>query len=137
MKTRLISQSAWPTFFDRFTQRYEGCLVTLEILSAEIGAQVEEQDLAFAGITDECNEIKGNNIQIMLGGRIGNHVTHNIFRPREVSLEQTDEGVDVALAIRSEDDTTALLSFRSSVLPEPLDAGPTDSVHSLHCETQG
>ena len=92
MKTKLITQSNWPTFFDRFSQRYEGCLVTLEILSAEIGAQVEQQDLPLAGITDEWDEIKGNSIMIMLGTRIGNHVTHNINRPREVSLEQTDEG---------------------------------------------
>jgi hypothetical protein len=128
MKTRLISQSDWPTFFDRFSQRYDGCLATLEILSTEIGAQVEEQNLAFAGITDEWDETKGNTITIMLGAQIGNHVTHNINRPREVSLEQTDEGVDVALAIKSDDDSTALLRFRSAMLPEPVDAELTDSI---------
>jgi hypothetical protein len=37
-------------------------------------------------------------------------------------LEQTDEGADAALAIKSNDDTTALLRFRSAVLPELVDA---------------
>jgi hypothetical protein len=45
-------------------------------------------------------------------------VTHTINRPSEVSLEQTDEGADAALAIKSEDGVTALLRFRSAVLPE-------------------
>lgn len=36
-------------------------------------------------------------------------------------LEQTDEGADAALAIKSADGT-ALLRFRSAVLPEMVDA---------------
>jgi len=39
-----------------------------------------------------------------------------------VSLEQTDEGADAALAIKSADGLTALLRFRSAVLPEMVDA---------------
>ena len=50
------------------------------------------------------------------------HVTHSINHPTEVSLEQTDEGADVALSIKSADGTTALLSFRAAVVPETVDA---------------
>lgn len=59
---------------------------------------------------------------IMAGGKPDDHVTHTISRPTEVSLEQTDEGADAALAIKSEDGVTALLRFRSPVLPEMVDA---------------
>ena len=123
MKTKVISQGNWPTFFDRFSQHYAGCLVTLEILREDLGAQVEEQNLDLVGITEEWDEMKGNIIIIMMGAEAGKNITHNINRPREVSLEQTDEGVDVALAIKSDDDTTALLRFQPSMLPEPVEAG--------------
>jgi hypothetical protein len=46
---------------------------------------------------------------------------HRISRPTHVSLEQTDEGADAALAIKASDGTTTLLRFRSAVLPELVD----------------
>ena len=67
-------------------------------------------------------ETEGNAIMIMTGGKANDHVTHTISRPTAVSLEQTDEGADAALAIKSEDGVTALLRFRSAVLPEMVDA---------------
>jgi len=47
---------------------HEGWLATLEILEADIGAQVEERELAFEGITDEWDEVQGNTISIIAGG---------------------------------------------------------------------
>lgn len=96
--------------------------MTLEIFSPEIGAQVEETGLLLEGLTDEWDEAKGNTIMIMVGNEPDDHVTHSISHPTEVSLEQTDEGADAALAIKSADGTTALLSFRAAVLPETVDA---------------
>ena len=122
MQTKEITRTEWPSFFDSFSRQHEGWLATLEILGPEIGAQIEERDLPFEGITDEWDETEGNTIMIMAGGRTDDHVTHTIKRPTAVSLEQTDEGADAALAIKSEDGVTALLTFRSPVLPETVDA---------------
>lgn len=122
MQTKEITRTEWPSFFDSFSRQHEGWLATLEILGPEIGAQIEERDLPFEGITDEWDETEGNTIMIMAGGKADDHVTHMIRRPTEVSLEQTDEGADAALAIKSEDGLTALLTFRSPVLPETVDA---------------
>lgn len=94
----------------------------LEILNPDLGAQIEEAGLALAGLTDEWDETKGNTIMIMAGNEPDDHVTHSISNPTAVSLEQTDEGADVALSIKSDDGTTALLSFRAAVLPETVDA---------------
>lgn len=121
MKTREIPKEGWGRFFDNFSRRHDGWLVTLEILGAEIGAQVEERELALKGIVDEWDEIKGNAIMIMLGTKPDDHVTHSIGNATQVSLEQTDGGADVALAIKSADGTTALLRFRSPMLPELVD----------------
>ena len=122
MQTKEITRTEWPSFFDSFSREHEGWLATLEILGPDIGAQIEERDLPFEGITDEWNETEGNTITIMSGARTDDHVTHTIRRATEVSLEQTDEGADAALAIKSEDGVTALLTFRSPVLPETVDA---------------
>lgn len=122
MQTRQIPKTEWPSFLDRFSRQYEGWLVNLEVFSPEIGAQVEETGLALEGLTDEWDEVKGNTITIMAGNTPDDHITHSITNPTEVNLEQTDEGADVALSIKSTDGTTALLSFRAAVLPETVDA---------------
>ena len=118
MKTKEIPKEEWGTFFDNFSRRHEGWLVTLEVLGADIGAQVEGRELAFEGIVGET---QGNEIVIMVGAKPDDHVTHSINNAAQVSLEQTDEGADAALAIKSADGTTALLRFRSPVLPELVD----------------
>ena len=121
MKTKEIPKNEWQEFFDMFSRQHEGWLATLEIFGSEIGAQVEERGLAFKGIVDEWDEVHGNEIQIMLGAKPDDHITHSIRNPTTVSLEQTDEGADAALAIKSADGVMALLRFRSSLLPEMVD----------------
>ena len=125
MKTKEIPRNEWQKFFNIFSRQHEGWLVTLEILGSEIGAQVEERGLAFRGIVnegDEGDKVQGNEILMMFGAKPDDHVTHSISNPTTVSLEQTDEGADAALAIKSADGVTALLRFRSAVLPEMVDA---------------
>ena len=122
MKTREIPRDEWREFFDRFSRQHEGWIATLEILGSEIGAQVESRELVFEGIVDELDNAQGNEILIMVGADPDDHITHNISRPATVSLEQTDEGADVALAIKSGDGNTTLLRFRSVILPERVDA---------------
>lgn len=118
MKTKEIPREEWGTFFDNFSRQHEGWLATLEILGTEIGAQVEERELPLKGIVDEWDEVEGSEIMIMVGMKRDDHITHRIGNATQVSLEQTDEGTDAALAIRSADGTTALLRFRKPMLPE-------------------
>jgi len=121
MQTKEIPKDEWTAFFDGFSRKHEGWLVNLEIFGSEIGAQVQHRELTFGGITDEWDEIGGNRIFVMTGGKPDDHITHCIIRPTQVSLEQTEDGADAALAIKSADGTTALLRFRSPMLPEWVD----------------
>ena len=121
MKTKSIPRSDWPKFFDSFSRQHEGWLATLEIFATEIGAQVEEHEMAFEGIVDEWNEALGNQIIVMMGAKRDDHITHTVAAPTDVSLEQTDEGADVALAITSEGGAVTLLRFRSPTLPAMVD----------------
>jgi len=122
MKTKEIPKTEWPKFFDAFSRQHRGGLANLEIFGSEIGAQVEERQLAFEGITDEGDKIEGNTIMIMMGAKRDDHITHFITHPTGVSIEQTDEGADMALAIKGEDGTTALLRFGAALRPEMVDA---------------
>lgn len=122
MKTQEIQEKEWTEFFDNLSRKHEGSLVTLEIFGREIGAQVEERELALEGITAALDQTKGNTIMIMTGIKPDDHITHSVTGPTSVSLEQTDEGADAALAIKSGDGLTTLLRFRSAVLPEMVDA---------------
>ena len=121
MKTEEIPKNEWPKFLDNFSRKHAGWTVTLEILGTELGAQVEERELSLAGIVDEWDEVHGNRIVIMFGEKKDDHVTHSIGSPTQVSLEQTDGGADVALAIKSADGVMALLRFLSPILPEMFD----------------
>ena len=121
MKTKEIAKNEWPKFFDNFSSRHQGWSVTLEIFGTEIGAQVQERELALVGIVDERDEIHGDRIVIMFGGKLDDHITHSIGRPTQVSLEHTEGGSDVALAIKSADGVMALLRFLSPMLPEMVD----------------
>lgn len=122
MKTKQITRNEWPSFFDSFSRQHDGWLVTLEVFQPEIGAQVEARELALEGVTAELNDSDKDKIEIMIGGKPNRHVTHTIANPTEVSLEQTDDGADQALAIKSADDTMTLLRFRSAMRPEMVDA---------------
>jgi len=122
MKTQEIPEKEWTVFFDNFSRKYECSLINLEVFGLEIGAQVEERELALEGITHHWAETEGNTITIMTGVKPDDHITHSVTSPTSVSLEQTDEGADAALAIKSGDGLTTLLRFRSAVLPEMVDA---------------
>lgn len=122
MQTREIPKSDWPAFLNNFSRQHEGWLVKLEIFGPGIGAQVEEIGLTLEGLTDEWDEVSGNTIIISTGSAPDDHITHSISRPTELSLEQTDDGADMALSIKAADGTTALLSFRAAILPEKADA---------------
>jgi hypothetical protein len=122
MKATQIARKEWPSFFDGFSRQHEGWLVTLEIFQPEIGAQVEERDLALAGVTAELGNGDKDKIEIMIGGKPNQHVTHTVLNPVEVSLEHTEDGVNHALAIKSADDATTLLCFRTAMRPEMVES---------------
>jgi hypothetical protein len=121
MQTKEIQQNEWPKFFDNFSRKHEGEILSIEILGTDIGAQLEEKGLALEGITAEA---AGDTIVIMAGGRPDDHVTRSVNRPTGVSIERTDEGDDAALAIKAADGTITLLRFRLRRSPEPSNAVP-------------
>ena len=121
MATQEIPRQQWATFFDGFSRRHQGWLVTVEILGPDIGDQVEARELPLEGITAELRDSGEDEIEIFVGTRPDSHLSHKISAPERVYLKRSDEGADEALEIASRD-VAALVRFRSAILPEMVDA---------------
>jgi hypothetical protein len=121
MPTREIQRNEWVSFFDSFSSRHRGWLVTVEIMDPEIGDQTEARDLPLVGITAELNERGPDQIEILVGNQADRHVSNSVVAPKQVWLKSSDEGADEVLEIKSENETV-LIRFRSAVLPELVDA---------------
>lgn len=119
MSTREIPRNEWVAFFDSFSRQHERWLITLEVLGAEVGAQVEACEQPLVGITAEFKDQDA--ITIFIGGRSADHLAHTIRRPSHVRLKETDAGAHEALHIESKEGPTTLLRFRSPVLSETVD----------------
>jgi hypothetical protein len=114
VRTQQIPREMWPTFFKNLSQKQEGWEVSLEVLSSDIGDQIEERHMFLTGLTAELsNEAsRPDKIVMMLGGTPAHHLTHTVTAPTEVTLQQTDLGIDSVLEIKSADGTTNLLHLK-------------------------
>jgi hypothetical protein len=121
MPTQEIQRNEWMNFFDSFSNRHRGWLVTVEIMDPDIGDQTEARDLPLVGITAELNERGPDQIEILVGNQADRHVSNSVVDPKQVWLKSSDEGADEVLEIKGEKETV-LIRFRSAVLPELVDA---------------
>jgi len=87
----------WAATLSEFTNRNAGRRTTLEVDAPEYGAQEEENDYPFWGVTFDRRD---GRIQIMLGeqGSVDQHLTRSIDEPQRVDV-LTDHGRDRALRI--------------------------------------
>ena len=120
MSTQEIPREQWNNFFDSFSRQHEGWLASLELMSSDLGAQEEANELSFEGISLNSEKDQSEAIVINLARTPADHVTHMIDHPKHVWLQRTDEGADASLEIEGEADKT-LLRFRSPVRPELVD----------------
>jgi len=118
--TREIKREEWPDFFDGFSRRHEGWLVTIELLDKDLGDQIEVENQALKGIVAERKR-DPKVIEIFTGDSPNDSSTHIIDKPTTVWVEETGEGAEAALEIESEDHGKTLLRFRSAALPETVD----------------
>ncbi|HEU5248543.1 MAG TPA: DUF5335 family protein [Thermoanaerobaculia bacterium] len=122
--TREIKREEWPDFFDAFSRRHEGWLVTIELLDKEMGDQIEVENKALKGIVVERRR-DPKVIDIFVWNKPNEDSSHIIDKPTRVRVEETEEGAEAAVEIQSEDHATTLLTFRSAALPETVDGvGP-------------
>ncbi|HSE98892.1 MAG TPA: DUF5335 family protein [Blastocatellia bacterium] len=120
MLTEEIPRKEWASFFNGFSRRHKGWLVTVEVLGPDVGDQIEARELPLEGITAELRDSGQDQIEIFVGARPDSHVSHKITAPEHVYLKRSEQGADEALEIASKD-IAALIRFRSAVPPETVD----------------
>lgn len=120
MPTQEIPSHEWIRFFDEFSRRHKGWLVTIEMMQTDLGDQTQARNLPLEGITVEPNEVGEYQITIMAGARPEARISHTVDTPRRVWLKQSEHGADEALEIESFNGIV-LVRFRSAVLTESVD----------------
>ena len=122
--TREIKREEWTDFFDGFSRRHEGWLVTIELLDPKLGDQIEVENHALRGIVAERRR-DPKVIEIFTENREKQSTTNVVEKPTRVWIEESAKGAEAALEIESQDGPKTLLRFRSAALPETVDGvGP-------------
>ena len=96
---------------DDFSRRNFGRRGTLEVDDPEIGAQAQEFDYPFLGVTYDPHD---GQVEVMVGelGNVGRHLTRGIGNVSTIDVLRNDRGRDVALRIAHGAGQT-LLTFAS------------------------
>jgi hypothetical protein len=119
MRTTEIPRADWSRVLAEFSATHDGWLVSLDILSPDLGAQPDIIDLPLVGATFE--DLRAGTLTISAGRSAVPEITHAIQAPRHLWVERTDAGADAALAIESADGATTILRLRTAALPETVD----------------
>lgn len=119
MPTQEILREEWARYFEEFSRRHEGWLVTVEIMGLDIGDQVQVRNLPLEGIVVERSD-NGDEMTVIAGSRPGARISHTITAPSRVWVKQNEQGADEALEIESPSGAV-LVRFKSAVLPEVVD----------------
>jgi hypothetical protein len=75
-------QELWPDALRAFNERNMSRTMDLEIIESDLGAQAEARGLHFNGAAFDH---RGGDVEIMLSGRPGYHITHRI--PNVTSID--------------------------------------------------
>jgi hypothetical protein len=110
MQTIEIPRDQWPTAVTSFGERHRRALVSVDVLGPEIGAQTEVRSLPLEGISAEPAN-KGGLVSIFVERDVDDHLTHLIEHPTRIRVEQTDDGVDLAMQIEAADGTSTIVTF--------------------------
>src|SRR5215470_13631671 len=113
-----VTRDQWAAFFSEFSKQNRSRATRLETFG-DLGAQEEERNLPFNGISVEETGTDAPRIEIMLGGASPDderHLTHTIARAVHVFPKTSVDGTDEALEIEDANGVKTLLRFES--LPE-------------------
>src|SRR5262245_17180292 len=116
MQTREIPREQWIKFFDDFSRKHEGWIVTLEVIGSDIGDQKESNKLPLVGVSADVKAHE-NRIEIIVGGRPDAGLTRFINKPKGVWIKEPRTPGDETIEVESEDGVKTLLNFHH-VRPE-------------------
>ena len=120
MLTTEILHKDWTRALDQFSLVHEGWLVSLDVLSPQLGVQTQLHEVPLLSVTAESGH-DGPDVVVAAARSDGEHFWHVSPGAARIRLEQTEEHADVALEVESADGTISILRFRTPALPETVD----------------
>jgi len=97
--TEELGAEKWMEYFDSLTPSVEGMLVTIEVMSEELGDQVDVERLPLQSIGYDP---KDNMLEVAVGGRgVGHPVLarHFISSPQTISIEGSGSLTPTAILV--------------------------------------
>jgi hypothetical protein len=113
----------WTEYFDSIADSIEGSTVTIEVISAELGDQVDAERLPLAAIGYDP---KDDAVEISLGGRDRRYpvvLWHFIFNPQTISIEESSPLTPEAILVTDASDTKTLIRLYEPA-PPPAELEP-------------
>lgn len=115
--TKQIPRDEWRRYFEIFSARHRSGLVTLRVLDADLGCQVEARDQALKDVSVEHTP-KGETILMLLGDSERTPLVKCVEDPEAVLVKTADADGDEVIEIVARSGPRLLLSFRSPALLE-------------------
>ena len=106
--TKQLPREDWHSYFEKFTSRHVSDTqetVTIEVLSPEIGDQIEARDVPLLGITYDPKDD-------LLDVFVGDTLDHLIFTPREIYVVEEDDGFVSSLQVTRDEGVREVLQMR-------------------------
>lgn len=91
-----LDKARWEDFFDTVSDAVEGKLVTLEIVGADVGDQIEADQLSLTGMTYDRND---DAMYVEFDNSAETHIVHAVASPREIYVEIGEEGLQEVMII--------------------------------------
>jgi hypothetical protein len=110
-RTEEIPQRDWVEYLDEFSRGHQGEQVTVEVMSKEVGAQVEARDVPLQGISADRKRSGEHDVNIILGKELNPPLTHIVPEARRIFVMSSDQGTDQALEIEAADGSRTLVRF--------------------------
>jgi hypothetical protein len=97
--TQELGAEKWMEYFDSVAPRIEGMLVTIEVMSEQLGDQLDVERIPLQAISYDP---KDNAVEVAVGGRGARYpvlLQHFIFDPQTISVEESGPLAPTAILV--------------------------------------
>ena len=109
-KTLNVPRSEWRGFFDRVSKGLRGTRAEIEVASLDLGDQIVAEWVPLVGITyDSADDL----LDVALDG-----ASHLIRHPRQIVVEETDNGLGSVAVVDGEGATQVVRLKEPLMLPD-------------------
>jgi hypothetical protein len=117
--TQELGAERWAEYFDSIASSVEGQLVTIEVMSEQLGDQVDVERLPLQAISYDHND---NVLEVTVGGRGPRYpvlLRHFISGPQTITIEESGRLTPKAILVTDASDIRTLIRL---VEPTTIDA---------------